>query len=483
MFFMNTLADYELKEVVKSDVFVDPQAINAIIDPTKVLLLDSWNAPDDRFSRPTRYHGRSIEDITGLVVRQEPLKDENGDIYTSFSIKGAEAAFPRAGYSQIDPSYVRVNGMLDASTFERVQKISQILREAGVLTEWPLFHARPKLLTNGESDIGLRPFRQMVYENYVKEQESLHVSGKSHKADSIGRAGLVGAGLVDMQFGVMYRAMLANARLGDLTEFQNRGWAGVYVADAIRSLQARQPDHFSAWDAIKTLDPASPEDHKHYLTNVLPRIMGENLARFHGTGSYHKYLHSGNWTLAGEIVDLDSVRNSAFEPDDEEDINVRNRVDEMVYASTALRNIKTDEVTSEKMWSAFRNAYFAERYIDEKIDEFESIVLESHFYSFKKDELRDLGLPRVVKLPDAELDAIINNGIREAVKSLNKSELANLGQFLVDIGLRDYVAERVDEFLEANNFKSVHWFDQDRLVQLELVRVIEALAQSIDRAA
>ncbi len=483
---MNELGEYELKPVVKNDYFIDPLAEEVIINPDKVLLLECSHDLFDRFSKSSNFHGRSIEDPNRLVINSKPIKDENGDIYTSFSIKGAEAAVPTATFYGIEPHQVRVNGMLDASTFTRCYEASKLLRREGVLTEWPIFHARPKLFPDGEGDIGLLKFKEMLYGNYVWQQDTLATKNKAYEPDHVGIAGAVGNGLLDMQFGVMYRVALSNIRLVELGNLNLHNQLNDQIASAIRSLQLRKPDYFNFWDDLEKLDSESVEDQRTYLTNILPRIMGGNLGRFHNTDSYHKYLHPGNWTLAGEIVDLDTVRNASIDAGDEVDITLDNRMDDFYSSMNTLEKIA--EVTAwdpGKLAEVFTKAYFAERYLGENVSEFESIILESQLCPPFDSDPGDLGNPRIVDFSDGKIVEITSNGLSQAAEDAQQTKsFKPLPDYFIAAGLEVYVEAKVDEFLLKNGYRTPPWWiDKKRLVTVEIVKVMEVIAKSLEETA
>ncbi len=483
---MNELREYELKPVVKGDYFIDPLAREAIINPDKVLVLECSHDLFGRFTKSSNFHGRSIEDPNRLVINSDPLTDENDDIYTAFSIKGAEAAFPKATFYGIEPHQVRINGMLDASTFTRCHEASKLLRREGVLTEWPIFHARPKLFPDGEGDVGLLKFKEMLYDNYVWHQDTLATKDKAYEPDHVGIAGAVGNGLLDMQFGVMYRATLSNIRLVELESLNLHNQLNDQIASAMRSLQLRKPDYFNFWSDLEKLDPESVEDQRTYLTNILPRIIGGNLGRFHNTDSYHKYLHPGNWTLAGEIVDLDTVRNTSIDPDDAADITLENRMDDFYTSMNALEKIAgVTAYDLGRMAEVFTNAYFAERYLGENVSRFESIILESQLCPPIDAHPSDLGSPRIVDFSDGKIINFISLGIEQLTEDAKAGkDLKGLPEYIIENGLETYVETKIDEFLRLNGYDTPPWWiSKKRIVTLEVVKVMEVVAKSVEEAA
>lgn len=489
------MSEYQqrLYDVVKKDAYVDPYAVPVIKDPTKVPLIES-SVQFTPFSKTSKKHGRSMHDPEGVIFNNVPVTDEFGDVYTDFSIKGADCSLLNVSYNRIEANNVRVHGMLDASTFRRCQTVSRILREAGVLTEWPILHMRPKYFP--DDDVNLNVFKNWLYTNYVREQIGYRSKPDlAQNADSIGTAGIVGEGISAMNFSVMYRAMLSHVRLWEVDEHMQSGELNRHVAAAISSLQLRKPTHFSIWNELEALDANSPKDQQHYLIHILPSAMGENLARFHNTNSFHKYLHEGNWTLAGEIVDLDSVRSIVVDPDDGQEITVPARLNEVFSQVLSILEIakitgmyepditqqEKDEYTSnntEVMWDKFRESYFAERFIADDISVAESMILDSHFVP-PETTIENIGYPKLVTLDDPE----IREGLQRMMNALPVGfTSADLREGMMG-SIESVVEQRVTDLLlsEGLNPNSLPGgIGLKRIIKDEVVRFALYLSKSME---
>src|SRR5438105_714100 len=113
------ISEYIFRDVVQGDVFVDPLARHIVKDPTRVPLIEA-SVNMTPFTKTSIVHGRSMEDPHGLVLDYtQPLVDENGDLYTSLSIKGADASLPTVSFNDVEINKVRVNGMLDPAAMDR----------------------------------------------------------------------------------------------------------------------------------------------------------------------------------------------------------------------------------------------------------------------------------------------------------------------------------------------------------------------------
>jgi hypothetical protein len=329
---------------------------------------------------------------------------------------------------------------MDASTFTRVKEVSELLRKEGVLTEWPIYFARPKdFPVDISTRLGLLSLKRRLYNGVIRENILNKAINPELGNMPVGVVGAIGNGLIDMEFGVMYRASLSNARLCDIRAL-DRNELDDRLKIAIASLQIREPKYLLLWDEIKDLDPENTEDRQRYLTEVLPRLIAENVARFHGLNAYHKYLHDGNVTLAGELVDLDSVMMPDVFVDDAEYMKPMSKVDEALYVShnvadalsrhlTEIKHRDSEaeiSISSEEMQNfrkkqysgivvKMNSAYFAQRMLSDNKSELEDILLESVFFDHSEliDEPDLLGNPDIIDPEDPLLEEIIVRDVRK----------------------------------------------------------------------
>ena len=305
-------------------------------------------------------HGRSFQDAKGHVFNFEQLVDEFGHNYEAVSMKGIDTSRAAAQIYSVEPNGIRVLGCMDASTYSRCSQASRIMREAGILTEFPFYYARPKLFIDPfhpEIRTTLRSFKRDLYDNYVTEQieqnrrctSSYNDAGniKYKRGAKLDDAYFVGDALDEMQFGVMYRGMLSNLRLNELFYIGDSETIEHHINLAIRALQKRKPTNFECWNDIEGLNPDLQVDRRFYLISTLPKLMAENLARFHEIGGYHKYLHAGNWTLCGEIVDLDSVRHAFIEEEDLKYTTLANAFNDFMWTVSSIADSLQDVGTPE----------------------------------------------------------------------------------------------------------------------------------------
>jgi hypothetical protein len=359
---------------VTVDSWVAPSAKDLLVDPTLVPM--SYVDESDFCGPPTSNHGRNqmITALGGYLRESTVLTDENGDGYPIYTLKGNLVNDVFATSYHIEPSCVRVNGMEDAAIHPRTRKVSEVLRREGLLTEYIVAQVRPKQFpvqdVNGTvTEVGLLAYKEHIYNQTLA----------NHK-DSVSpaRAGHIAQILLDMQFGVTTRAFLSAYRVDDLKLLKPESRANV-VSLAIQMLKKRKPEHFSAYAQLEELDPDNPNDQIIYLTEVLPNIIGENLARLHNLGLWHHYPHPGNWSLAGELVDGDSVTGKQLDDYDDE-TTIAMRAHELVgVIDRTSRFLSFDASDINKIDRRMMDGYYAERVLDATPQE--QVILEALLFS------------------------------------------------------------------------------------------------------
>jgi hypothetical protein len=97
------------------------------------------------------------------------------------------------------------------------------------------------------------------------------------------------------------RCMRSVLRLRDLKDAPKE-YRSEMIKEAVKSLNIEM----EYLGEERRFDAETPEGRKEWLEFVTYWI-GKNLGILHSEGMSHSYLHMGNLTLAGEIIDLDSV--------------------------------------------------------------------------------------------------------------------------------------------------------------------------------
>ena len=314
-----------------------------------------------------------------------------------------------------------------------------------------IYHARPSRFPVSRAVaptgvVGLQQLRTVLYELYVAENERNKLKGTI--SSSIGRVGLAGQAISELQFGVMYRGMMTHSRLWDVDAMKyqedlNESYETAIKAGAppifkeiiteaslagetkgaIESLQRRKISDFNCWPELNVLEPDNEQDRRRYLLDVLPKLMGENLARFHNTGAYHRYAHPGNWTLAGELVDLDSVRHPDISQD-EIPFTVEEVFYEVLDSALSLQHI-TQAISPHFMQEVEIFSKFFHSYVDVSNGSFtqgtlEMLCLSQYVYDPVHGALRDDFIdelltqpPVVLSIDDSELVQLAKDYARQ----------------------------------------------------------------------
>lgn len=154
---------------------------------------------------------------------------------------------------------------------------------------------------------------------WKKEQRSLLLQRASMEGDLEERKRLHGLAedfTKEYEPVIAMRCVRSAFRVRDLADAKDAREARYMLQEAFDAFtQERKVAGFEA--SIEYID--SPEHVERYLHTIAWHF-GKNLGILHGNGYVHKFLHMGNLTLAGEVVDLDSVdcvyRRDADDPED-----------------------------------------------------------------------------------------------------------------------------------------------------------------------
>jgi len=280
------------------EVYVDPFARAVLVDPYTVPIIHTEQGRD-RFPNVGVRHGRNHFDIGNEVFKSGMhLVDGFGNYYATATVKGIDAAKPTLTRDDHEPNDVSVNGLQDAETFVRCWAASRYLRKKHLLTEWLMYAAIPERLPDPTasdlSAVDQQAFKEIIHREFLTPT-------------SVSYAGAAALDLInDVDFGVSYRAMLSPYRLFDAPHFSGNGLMDA-IGSAIEALQRRRPPNYKTMKMVAPLNAENEKDQLFYYQYCLPALIGENLAKVHNGGVSLHYPHGGNWSLAGEIIDLDSA--------------------------------------------------------------------------------------------------------------------------------------------------------------------------------
>lgn len=299
---------------------------------------------------PGRNHGRSYALNIEAEISTEPWQDQYGNAYTTLVTKGNNFSRPEIMRSGTAPSGFMPYGLQEGDAILRVLRASRLMREAKIDTEWIVRVQEPKQLSFESEFVTPSEYKRRLIEKLlagvalaqsgIEPVEDINEEDEHEEIASIAKA------LNGMDFFITLRAMatpdrvidLANGRYVDLARLQR-------VLDIYNKISSYRQDDFKLLDLPTSLDLLTSPEYldatviKQYFSEVLPRLIGLNLARLHDNGLVHVFPTLGNVTALGGLVDLDSVRGPKLDLDDQSP-----GVDEMVRD---LEYIAGDEHSAE----------------------------------------------------------------------------------------------------------------------------------------
>lgn len=274
----------------------------------------------DRKSGPVKlrvldYHHRSADLGVNTIIQEKDAKRHH--VYCQLDLKGSGFQFPESyeskksgvpkgmmtgtpeAYiltgSQETPWGYEPMGLMDERSVEFTVKIADRLSAAGMRTEAvAAVYRLHRLVLDGE-EVSTKDFKQQNIDRIVEMARA--ETDKEKRAELVSMA----RDLRDnFQPVLMVRLMRSALRVRDLGEEPEK--TQYMIAEACQSLNneakgLEQPGGYSA-------------ETKVGVDRWLQRISleyGKNLGILQREGLAHMFLHMGNLTLAGEVVDLDSI--------------------------------------------------------------------------------------------------------------------------------------------------------------------------------
>ena len=272
--------------------------------------------------QPSGAHNRSFE-LQGEAFT-EPWNDEHGNYYRAFTLKGNNFSNPGVMEHPTAIDQYVAWGLQESKIIERVLRVSEVLRERGVSTEYIVGLAEPQAYPFAQLDrnvaayemLPLAEYRRRIVQNYwqklPEEQQTFD--------------GLVDiqSKFNDMTFYISMRATDTAYRLGDIMKGSVARRREVF--DEINSKWLRQGD--------EPLSSTSMGDINRYVQRYLAPSLAKNLARMH-VDLAHGFLHDFNITALGGIVDVDSVHGESLGFDDEPITDI-DRAQDVLQAARGL---------------------------------------------------------------------------------------------------------------------------------------------------
>jgi hypothetical protein len=272
----------------------------------------------------TTNHGRSYELLLDANENGGGLPtwtDRYGNVFTSLTTKGNNFSRSQMMESGTAPSGIIPFGLQEGDALLRVLRSSRVLRENGVDTEWIVRVEEPKQLMFDQDLVAPAEYKKRLIEKELAEValSSVGIEPQDNSNGPEQRVARVARALNGMDFFVTLRATSTPYRIWDSitdgdgklpVQFDFEVLEKVFDAyNAVFPLRKAEfealglPEQLSAVGRVPEIKHAAVA----YITEVLPKLMGYNLAKMHDAGLVHKFPHSGNFTALGGLVDLDSV--------------------------------------------------------------------------------------------------------------------------------------------------------------------------------
>lgn len=254
--------------------------------------------PDRKTGKISRFHGRSSSlPESGRVI----WEDEFGNIFTERGFKGLPKPNedPFLKLDENYPSGVRVNGLMVRSFLPRIIKASQYMRSHGLATERVIETREIEMVPFKGKQIPVEEWKRQTLANLP---QTIIDKGKEDP-EFLKR---LRASLESMEFVVVERDYPIGERIQDLSILTPETAKDFFRK--VFSLHNLSLEKETGTASQRKLDPDNPLDWQYYLGEVLPKKMGRYLAKFHSLGLSHRYATEHNWTLLGNLVDLDSVK-------------------------------------------------------------------------------------------------------------------------------------------------------------------------------
>lgn len=304
-----------LPEEGLTEIYHNPR-IKLPFDPKDLaLFLDRENGTVALRGLP--YHHRSADLGVSTIIHEEDKKRRN--VYCQFDIKGGGFVFPEfheskkmgveagdlAGYPEAHlypdspetPWGYDALGLFDERMANGAIKRADQLSAAGMRTEGIAgVYRTDRIFLNGK-EVPVKDFKHEAIERMralAKDTKSLEEKEKYRE---------LAQNVRDMfDPVVMIRVMRSVFRVRDFSD------ASLEQKEAMLDEACRNVNYeHEALGLPERFTVKTPEGLENFLAYI-SRWYGRNTGIMHAEGFVHTFLHMGNLTLAGEVVDLDSVQ-------------------------------------------------------------------------------------------------------------------------------------------------------------------------------
>lgn len=255
--------------------------------------------------RTLEYHHRSADFAKQETVRE---RGEHGHVYCTFDVKGVGFLYPETYESKKDSLYKGICagfpeayvipgssenpwgynslGLLDERLFMKTAQNAEQLADAGARVEGIVAAYRLGQIMFKGKPLDVKEYKK-------NEIASLRASDEPEMASDMRE---------NFEPILAVRAMRSVFRLRDLSDAETDEEAVAMMEESCTNLnheaeQQNRPVRF---------DSRTPEGREKWV-RFIAYWTGKNVGIIHRLGMAHLFLHMGNLSLAGEVVDLDSV--------------------------------------------------------------------------------------------------------------------------------------------------------------------------------
>lgn len=324
--FFSNLPEKKVEEIYRNPAIrlpFDPQDLALFLDKA------AEGSPEDlsRRLRILPYHHRSA-DLGVVYPMHEHLRDAAGDdvenVYLQIDIKGIGFLHPESHESKKDnldkgslagsreavfapdsqetPMGFDVLGLMDEGMAMTTIKRSRELAAAGMRTESIAGVYRLKAIRLGGEEVSVKDFKSEAKEELKSLSKQAKEEGDEESAEEYSRKLEILNSPDGYQPVSLVRLVRSVFRLRDFKDADaETRLAMMEEVERCLNVEAKELGRSERFDLH------SREGREAWLKHISEWI-GEGLGIMHSKGLVHIFLHMGNMTLAGEIVDLDSVQ-------------------------------------------------------------------------------------------------------------------------------------------------------------------------------
>ncbi|MFA6106625.1 MAG: hypothetical protein WC745_03020, partial [Patescibacteria group bacterium] len=309
-----------------------------------------------KFNRISRDHCRSLEErniSSGIIWSYRHGKYDI--LYGSKSIKGQPTNGSDIKLTE-DSNYIngyRADGLFDKTYVNTVMAASKFMNEHGLPTEF----VREVRNLKGIKIDGKMADMENIKTILIKEYEEELKLSEPDENERQKKLDASTAYLKSADFSIIERDTQVNERVQDLSLADEANFRKIVakvfkwvnqrnrLEEENKKLPAKKRKKYSAIGNIPALqlDPKKIEHVEYYFKYYLPNQMGQYLGIFHRLKLIHKFPTSHNWSLTGQLYDLDSVRGPSLLNPSKED-----QYEDIETSTNVLANLFLGDLLDEE---------------------------------------------------------------------------------------------------------------------------------------